>query len=717
MTDQPTNSQNTALLNGRYRLLAIVAGGGMATVYKAQDTLLNRVVAIKTLRDHFAQDPQFVQRFREEAQSAANLNHPNIVTIYDVGSDKVNGATRYYIVMEFVEGQDLKQAIRERAISGQLYSIEEAVDITRQISEGVGYAHRRGLVHCDLKPQNVIITPEGRAKVADFGIARAYTAMVAERSDVVWGTPQYYSPEQAMGTAPTPASDCYSIGVMMFEMLSGRLPFESRDARELARQHMNVEPPALHTLNPNVPLQLEAIVRRTLAKDPASRYRDADQLARVLMAYLQQGEEQTLRQPFFTAPDQTAGRTSAGRTPTPRPTGVNRTSQTPQRPTTSPPPTSGRTGNVYAAGATGATGASGGAGSGASGALTGATPAQQGSTDILMWLLGALAILCVLGLIPLWVSVWRAYSAPVSSSTGTPGTGTPSFILITSTTQPTGLVAVPAIKDLTVAQANQQLSALGLQPKVVEERPDVDATEAKVLEQHPDAGTEVSAGSFVELVVSKPTQAQPVPAELMGQVLTEGLSQTLRTVGWNVVREEKFSTQPENTIIDLNPPAGTKLALSETLTITVSTGGRVDLNVNMNPVVIDNARFGQETYSPGQTVQFSVQWRAIGSVGHDYRVFVHFLRIDGSPVDGAKTDGDRNPANSGVQAPTSSWTAGTIVNDLYSVTLPGDLPAGNYRVEIGLYDDQGRLRVTDYGNTPPQPDGVNSVLVGVVKVQ
>jgi serine/threonine-protein kinase len=704
MTDQPTNSPNTALLNGRYRLLAIVAGGGMATVYKAQDTLLNRVVAIKTLRERFAQDPQFVERFREEAQAAANLNHPNIVTIYDVGSDYVTGATRYYIVMEFVEGQDLKQAIRERTISGQPYSIEEAADITRQISEGVGYAHKRGLVHCDLKPQNVIITPEGRAKVADFGIARAYTAMVAERSDVVWGTPQYYAPEQATGAVPTPASDVYSIGVIMYEMLTGRLPFESRDPQELARLHMNVEPPALHTLNPNVPLQLEAIVRRMMAKDPANRYRDADQLARVLTAYLQQGEEQTLRQPFFTAPEQTAGRVL-----TPRPTGVNRTSQTPQRSGAMTTSTSGRTGSTYPA-----TGASA-----ATGSVTGANPAQQGNTDILVWLMGGFAILCVLGLIPLWVSVWRTYSAPVSSSGIN---GTPTFTVITSTvstsgTLPNGLVPVPQLQDLTVAQANQQLGALGLQPRVVEERADVNATEAKVLEQRPAAGTQVSAGSFVELVVSKPTQAQPVPAELMGQVLSDGLNQTLKTVGWNVVRQEKFSTLPENTIIDLDPPAGTKLAVGENLTVTVSTGGRVDLNVNMNPVAIDTARFGQEHYAPGQTVQFNVQWRAMVNVGHDYRVFVHFLTATGSPVDNAKTDADRIPRNNGVSAPTSSWTAGTIVNDVYSIILPGNLPSGNYRIEIGLYDDQGRLRVVDYGNTPPQPEGVNSVLVKSIFIQ
>ncbi|MCL4504739.1 MAG: protein kinase [Chloroflexi bacterium] len=710
MTDQPANSQNAALLNGRYRLLAIVAGGGMATVYKAQDTLLNRVVAIKTLRDKFAQDPQFVQRFREEAQAAANLNHPNIVTIYDVGSDVVNGTQRNYIVMEFVEGQDLKEAIRDRAATGHPFTIEEAVGIVRQVSEGVGYAHRRGLVHCDLKPQNVIITPDGRAKVADFGIARAYTAMIAERVDVVWGTPQYFSPEQATGAQLTPASDVYSIGVILYEMLSGRLPFETRDPRELARMHLTVEPPELHLLNPNVPLQLEAIVRRVLAKDPGNRYRDADQLARVLTSYLQQGEEQTLLQTFTPQPALSTGRGPVTATP-----GVNRTSQMAQRPTGATPTGSGRSVNVNAAtGQTRMTGATG-----ATGAVAGATQAQpQSGTDILLWLLAALTILCVLGLIPVWALVVRAYNSP------DPGTTIPVTMVaspagamtstVNSALQP---VAVPQLQGLTLVQANQQLTALGLKSHITEERPDPKATESKVLEQNPGPGTQVFTGSSVELVVSKPEQTQIVPNELMGQLFTEDLSQTLHTVGWQVDVSNAFGLQPEGTIIKLDPPAGTRLGVSETLHLTLSSGGKIDLNVNMTPVFIDSARFNQDTYAPGQTFQFSVLWRAVASVGHDYRVFVHVLKQDGSPADGVRTNGDRIPMNNGAPAPTSSWVAGTQVTDTYEVALPGNLPAGDYRIEIGLYDDRSRLRVIDYGNTPSQPPGVNSVLVRVIRVQ
>ncbi len=716
MSDQTANSQNASILNGRYRLLAIVAGGGMATVYKAQDTLLNRVVAIKTLREKFAQDPQFVQRFREEAQAAANLNHPNIVTIFDVGSDQGNGKERNYIVMEFVEGQDLKTAIRERVIANELFSIEEAVGIARQVSEGVGYAHRRGLVHCDLKPQNVILNPDGRAKVADFGIARAYTAMVAERVDVVWGTPQYFSPEQAVGNAPTPASDVYSIGIMLYEMLSGRLPFESRDARELARMHMTVEPPALHTLNPSVPLQLEAIVRRMLAKDASNRYRDADQVARVLASYIQQGDEQTLHSPLTPPVDAGSVRLPAQRSGG---TSVNRTSQTPSRVTTPPQIVTGRPStSVPSANAPRLSSRNGVSVTGSIGPLTTSATSQQPGTDILLWLLSGLALLCVLGLIPVWALVSRAYNPPGQSQNAVgPNQRTPTvFVTVTAPIAASKPITVPNLVGMSAVKAAQNLSTLGLQSRIVAERPDAKATEAIVVEQQPAAGALVFASSSVELVVSKLVQSQPVPGELIGQMMTDELSRTLKTVGWTVALAEQYSLQPEGTIIALNPPAGTQLSLSDTLRLTLSSGGRVDLNVDMQPIVLDYVRFGQDQYNPGQSFQFSVQWRATGAVGRDYRVFVHVLKQNGTPVDGVRANGDRIPMNNGIAAPTAGWTNGTIVNDTFEVTLPANMPAGNYRIEIGMYDDQGRLHVNNYGFTPAQPNGVNSILLRTIRV-
>lgn len=266
------------LFGGRYQVTSQLGTGGMANVYRARDLNLQREVAIKVLRDDFTNDPAFRVRFLQEARAAANLSHPNIVTIYDFGHD----AHRYYIVMEYVEGTELKSLLRRR---GSL-PVEEAVNLMIQICAGVGYAHRAGLVHCDLKPQNILVSPDNRAKITDFGIARALASIGAdETSEVVWGSPQYFAPEQAAGGAPSPASDVYALGVMLFEMLTGRLPFEAADAVLLAELHQVAPPPPPRSLNPAIPEALEQIVLKVLSKEPSARYRTADQLGRVLMTF------------------------------------------------------------------------------------------------------------------------------------------------------------------------------------------------------------------------------------------------------------------------------------------------------------------------------------------------------------------------------------------------------------------------------------------------
>ena len=299
--------------------------------------------------------------------------------------------------------------MRQRAVAvpgapetGAAFEIEDAVDLARQVCEGVGYAHKRGIVHCDLKPQNVLVTPDGHAKVTDFGIARAYTLAVDPnlREETVWGTPQYFAPEQAAGAAPTPASDVYSIGVMLYELLAGRLPFESSDPVALARMHQNQEPPALSARNPAVSSQLEGIVRRALAKDPAQRFRNADQLGATISAWLRQGDERTLMGMNPVAPPAADPRTAP-----PRPaarasdpsvqerintrTGVNPVKPAPARAASKPAP----------------------AGSGQY-TVNGATSARSEGTDVLLLLLGAIALVCVLGLIPLYAKVYAEYTAP-----------------------------------------------------------------------------------------------------------------------------------------------------------------------------------------------------------------------------------------------------------------------------------------------------------------
>ena len=270
--------KESRLLNNRYLILEQLGKGGMAIVYRARDTMLERSVAVKVLRENYSRDPAFLDRFRQEARAAANLSHPNIVTVHDFGLDD----GQLFIVMEYVPGTDLKTLIKQRG----RFSSEEAIPLLIQACAGIGYAHRAGLVHCDVKPQNMLVTPDMRLKVTDFGIARALSTIhPEEQSDIIWGSPQYFSPEQASGSAPSPASDVYSLGVIMYEMLTGSLPFHADSAVELAQLHIEAEPVPIAEMLPDISPVLEQILNKVLSKEPSQRYRTADQLGRVLMNF------------------------------------------------------------------------------------------------------------------------------------------------------------------------------------------------------------------------------------------------------------------------------------------------------------------------------------------------------------------------------------------------------------------------------------------------
>ncbi|MEM7110901.1 MAG: protein kinase [Chloroflexota bacterium] len=275
-------TQQEVVLNGRYRLLKRIGSGGMSIVYQAQDMSLGRMVAVKMLHESLTGDEGFLRRFQREAHAAANLSHPNIVTVHDIGQD----GFKHYIVMEFVDGRTLKQIIRAYKKQGKIMPVGEALQLAIQICSGIGYAHRSNLVHCDVKPQNILVTPDNRIKVADFGIAQALSEATSyEQPSRVWGTPQYFSPEQAQGHPSTPASDVYAIGIVLYEMLTSRLPFRADSHTALALKHIQETPPPITHFNPAVPPQLEQIVNKILAKEPAGRYRTAGQLGRILSAY------------------------------------------------------------------------------------------------------------------------------------------------------------------------------------------------------------------------------------------------------------------------------------------------------------------------------------------------------------------------------------------------------------------------------------------------
>jgi beta-lactam-binding protein with PASTA domain/tRNA A-37 threonylcarbamoyl transferase component Bud32 len=261
------------IVDGRYRVLHRVGSGGMADVYCAQDLQLGRKVALKVLYRRFAEDREFVERFRREASSAAGLQHPNVVSVYDRG--EYDGT--YYIAMEYLDGRSLKTIIREEAPLAP----DRAIDLTIQILRAARFAHRRGIIHRDFKPQNVIVDAEGRAKVTDFGIARAGASDMTQTGSIM-GTAQYLSPEQAQGEAVSAASDLYSIGIILYEMLTGRVPFDGESAVTIALKQVNEAPVPPSAYNGAVSPALEAVVMRALEKHPALRFQDADEFIAAL---------------------------------------------------------------------------------------------------------------------------------------------------------------------------------------------------------------------------------------------------------------------------------------------------------------------------------------------------------------------------------------------------------------------------------------------------
>ncbi len=264
-TDQLLNT----LFDGRYRIVRKLGSGGMANVYLAEDQELGRRVAIKILNDRHAGDEQFVERFRREAKNAAGLSHPNIVSIYDRG--EAEGT--YYIAMEYLAGKSLKELILERGPA----PVSVAVDYARQILAALRFAHRNGIVHRDIKPHNCLVDAEGHVKVTDFGIARAGASQMTEEGSII-GTAQYLSPEQARGTQVDQTSDLYSLGIVLYEMLTGTVPFTGDSPVEIAMKHLSATPPSLVVKRPDVPKTLDQVVLRALAKDPAARYQSADEM-------------------------------------------------------------------------------------------------------------------------------------------------------------------------------------------------------------------------------------------------------------------------------------------------------------------------------------------------------------------------------------------------------------------------------------------------------
>ena len=633
------------LLNNRYRLLELVGSGGMAIVYKGVDTLLQRRVAVKVLREGFASDPAFLARFQREARAAANLDHPGIVTVYDVGQDD----DRHYIVMEYVDGQDLKTLIRQEGRLG----IDEALDIAIQVCAGVGHAHKAGVIHCDVKPQNVLVTRDRRAKVTDFGIARALSEAGLTESETVWGSPLYFSPEQAAGEPPSPASDVYSIGVMMYEMLAGSPPFQAEKPTALALMHMREEPSPLAVRNSQVPPQLEWIIRKVLAKEPSARYRTADQLGHVLEEYRRHGEQMTGWQPA----------TPSHLSSTPPPAGYDVEAEPP--------------------------------------AVSRLAP------DRLAWILGVIAFVAVVGLIPLWLWVRQSWS--VSPSLPPVATSQPLVTL----TPAVKLIPVPSVVEEAVEDARRVVEQAGLRFVLLDERYEPGIEKGIVLEQSPAPDVLVPLDSEVSVVVSGPGRGLTMPGVVGYQI--ETVQDGLESDGLRVISDTVWSVQPVGRVVGQEPEPGTTVHAGDTVTLTVSGGVDITIPLQVNladRIVLESAELRQETFRPGGVVAVALRWQALYSIDTHYVVFVHLIDPNANFEDSLIAQQDVEPV-----IPTARWVPGVEVVDLHQVTIPADLPAGWYELRAGMYTpglSGSRLPVVDAGLTTAESD---SILIAEIEIQ
>jgi beta-lactam-binding protein with PASTA domain/predicted Ser/Thr protein kinase len=529
------------LFDGRYRILRKLGSGGMANVYLAEDEDLGRRVAIKILNERYASDDNFNERFRREAKSAASLSHPNIVSIYDRG--EAEGLP--YIAMEVIEGRTLKELIMTR---GPL-PIGQAVEYAKHILGALRFAHRHGIIHRDIKPHNVLLGAEDRVKVTDFGIARAGASQMTEVGSIM-GTAQYLSPEQARGAPVAAASDLYSVGIVLYEMLTGKTPFNGDTPIEIAMKHLNEAPRPPSEHRPEVQPELDQIVLRALAKDPHDRYQSAEEFSEDL---------ERLEAGIPVAPETTAAATALLTAPAAtaatqvidRDAGTRVLPRSPAAPPRRPP----------------------------------AYPPDYGYREpprkrrrLVPWLLVAL-LLTAAGL-----AGWYVYSQ------------------IQQELDESKPVAVPLVLGLREAQAIDQIEKVGLVAEVKHQATSVEAT-GLVFDQRPDAGTEIAKGETVILLVSTGAPRVQVP-KLVGLEYEEAADQ-LQQLRLRPRKIEVFSAKPVDEVVGQEPKAGETVIEGSVVTLRVSKGqelvevpdvlrqtqesAEAELKANGFQVAVDNA--------------------------------------------------------------------------------------------------------------------------------
>ena len=522
--------------NNRYKLTERVGLGGMAEVYRAEDNVLGRTVAVKVMLPQYAADPTFTKRFRQEAASAANLQSPYIVSIYDWGLD---GET-YYIVMEFLRGTDLKTAIKERGAINQ----RKAAEIGSQVAQALSVAHAGGIIHRDIKPQNIMIQPDGNIKVMDFGIARAGDAGLSQTATVL-GTAHYVSPEQAQGKELTGASDIYSLGVVLYEATTGKLPFDGQDAVSVAVKQVNELPAPPSTINPNIDPALEAIIMKAMEKDPERRFKDASEMRHILNDYLA-GRPVNLGDDISGLKTQVMG----GVAP------VNGTAV--MNPVGGANGDAGRTtvNKAYAADAND-------------------EGKKKSKRNVVIGVV--VALLAVIGIVAAAMALGGNQE----------------------------MVNVPDVSNKPIAEARSELQAAGFTIGTETEvyNPDVEA--GNVVSTDPAAGVQAAKGSSVNITISKGTEQGTVP-DLRGMSADEA-QRELASYGLNGQQGDTVFSDDveENRVAQQDIAAGTTAYKGDTITFHLSKGPETASVPNVQGLDFETARDRLE--AAGFTV--SLQWR------------------------------------------------------------------------------------------------------------